>query len=247
MPQTVYFPTGDALFSDSYAVTIHIPKSQQNWVYSVFLGALELMTYTNAWWENGETTTDEAAQIFKQIFWSIELAQANIGDIKWNAAASLPAGSNWLACDGSVVAQSTYTDLFTAIGTTYNMGGEGAGNFRLPNLVGRTIAGVDASMTRIQQSWATALGGSGGESDHTLITAESPSHTHIDAGHVHSGIPTFAPTAAGLEVTFASVEIPLITVPTGTGFAALGNTGGDGSHNTMQPTIVLYPYILAIL
>jgi hypothetical protein len=47
------------------------------------------------------------------------------------AGPALPAGL--LPADGSVVAQATYPRLFAAILTTHNTGGEGAGNFRLPN------------------------------------------------------------------------------------------------------------------
>jgi microcystin-dependent protein len=49
--------------------------------------------------------------------------------------------SGYLECDGSVVAQATYFNLYTAIGATYDTGGEGAGNFRLPNLQGIFIRG----------------------------------------------------------------------------------------------------------
>lgn len=46
--------------------------------------------------------------------------------------ATIPTG--WLMCDGSVVSQTTYAALYAVIGSQYNTGGEGAGNFRLPDM-----------------------------------------------------------------------------------------------------------------
>ena len=43
---------------------------------------------------------------------------------------SVPEG--WLECSGQVVLQADYPDLFAAIGTTYNTGGEAGNEFRLP-------------------------------------------------------------------------------------------------------------------
>lgn len=54
-------------------------------------------------------------------------------------ASSAPSG--YALCDGSVVSQTTYASLYAVIGATYNTGGEGAGNFRLPNLQGRAPMG----------------------------------------------------------------------------------------------------------
>jgi microcystin-dependent protein len=52
-----------------------------------------------------------------------------------------PAG--WLLCVGQTINRVTYAGLFTAIGTTYNVGGEAGTDFRLPDLRGRIAAGPD--------------------------------------------------------------------------------------------------------
>lgn len=52
---------------------------------------------------------------------------------------SIPSG--FLFCDGSAISKTTFDDLFAAIGTTWDTGGEGAGNFRLPDLRGMFIRG----------------------------------------------------------------------------------------------------------
>lgn len=55
------------------------------------------------------------------------------GVVWFGPTAPLPPGM--LLANGAVVAIADYPALFDVIGTTYNTGGEGAGNYRLPNLV----------------------------------------------------------------------------------------------------------------
>lgn len=49
----------------------------------------------------------------------------------------------YLELDGSVQSIATYPDLATFLGTTYNKGNEGAGNFRLPESRGEFLRGWD--------------------------------------------------------------------------------------------------------
>jgi hypothetical protein len=73
-----------------------------------------------------------------------------------------------------------------------------------------------------------------------------PEHTHIDSGHTHA-VDQFVPTAAGLEVTFASLDSGLPISSTGIGTANLNTAGLDGAHNNVQPSIAFLPYILAFI
>lgn len=50
--------------------------------------------------------------------------------------------SGWLKCDGSAVSRSTYSALFTAIGTTYGSG-NGSTTFNLPDMRGEFVRGFD--------------------------------------------------------------------------------------------------------
>lgn len=100
--------------------------------------------------------------------------------------AGTAAPSGWLLCDGSVVSQSTYASLFSVVGSTYNTGGEGAGNFRLPDLRGRVPVGRNAGTF-------STLGATGGAETVTLTTAQMPSHSHANTattdsqgGHSHT-------------------------------------------------------------
>lgn len=86
-------------------------------------------------------------------------------------------GNAWLLCNGSQVSNTTYPDLYTVIGSTYNTGGEPSGIFRLPNLVDRIpLCGTGSS-----------VGLTGGYSTYTLGTANMPSHSHSfsQSSHQH--------------------------------------------------------------
>ena len=63
------------------------------------------------------------------------------GSVTAFAGNSLPIG--YLKCNGALVSQSTYPDLFSAIGTTYGSGY--FSTFRLPDLRGEFVRGWDDS------------------------------------------------------------------------------------------------------
>lgn len=97
-----------------------------------------------------------------------------IGSITPYTKSNIPEG--FLVCDGSEVSRNDYSDLFAVIGTTYGSG-DGSSTFNLPSLGGRVVIG---------SSQNHAIGASGGEETHTLITDEIPSHTHTVPAHGHS-------------------------------------------------------------
>ena len=57
-------------------------------------------------------------------------------------AGSGTAPSGWLYCNGQEVSQTTYADLYAIIGTDYGTAAD-SGDFKVPDLRGRVIAGVD--------------------------------------------------------------------------------------------------------
>ncbi|MEL7551959.1 phage tail protein [Pseudomonas protegens] len=72
------------------------------------------------------------------------IAQASslpVGSIVAFPKASVPPG--FLEIDGSVQSAATYPDLAVYLGTTFNKGDEGAGNFRLPESRGEFLRGWD--------------------------------------------------------------------------------------------------------
>ncbi|WP_201195495.1 phage tail protein, partial [Pseudomonas fluorescens] len=72
------------------------------------------------------------------------IAQASalpVGSMVAFPKATVPPG--FLEVDGSVQSIATYPDLYAFLGTTFNTGGEGAGNFRLPESRGEFLRGWD--------------------------------------------------------------------------------------------------------
>lgn len=63
---------------------------------------------------------------------------APAGSVMIWAGTTVPTG--YLLCDGSEVSRTTYSDLFSAIGTTYGVG-DGSSTFNLPNFQDRVIQG----------------------------------------------------------------------------------------------------------
>ena len=63
---------------------------------------------------------------------------APAGSVMIWAGTTVPTG--YLLCDGSAVSRTTYSDLFSAIGTTYGVG-DGSSTFNLPNFQDRVIQG----------------------------------------------------------------------------------------------------------
>ncbi len=198
----------------------------------------------NSWVTGGETTPEEASSLFNFIYDGIKPMLFLVGMIS-DFGAALPDESGWLQCTGDVYESEDYPDLFDTIGTTYNIGGESAGQFRVPDLRGRTRATLNTGETRLP-AWADDPGGVGGASNHMLTEAELPAHDHDDAGHDHS-------THSHLEfLVVAPGELPastpsVFTESTGTGNADIQDTGAGDPHNNVQPTMALFTYILAKL
>jgi len=115
-------------------------------------------------------------------FWDLMVSKGDdgsdadmpIGSIIMWAGAAAPDDS-WLLCDGTTYAVSgQYTPLYDLIGYTY--GGISPGNFGVPDMRSRFVAGRDVG--DVNDDWATNLGDTGGESMVELGDGQMPSHTH---------------------------------------------------------------------
>ena len=54
---------------------------------------------------------------------------------------SLPTSYVW--ANGQVLSTSTYPNLYAVFGTTFNIGGESPTQFRVPNIIGKTVSGTN--------------------------------------------------------------------------------------------------------
>ena len=170
---------------------------------------------------------------------------APIGSVvMWTSASSPP--TNWRFCNGTQLSQTTYSELFALIGSTYNTGGETAGNFRVPDLGNRFVVGTGPSY---------GLNATGGAATVALEVPELPTHTHSgninqDGGHTHiiSG-GSHDHTAAANDVTHKHT-INLNYVELGAGALAAAypgtrrfstNLGPAYEKNTLVTDIVPVP------
>src|ERR1700741_1628703 len=93
------------------------------------------------------------------------MSEPFLGEIKiisWNYP---PKG--WAFCNGNLLPINQNQALFSVLGTTY--GGDGRGNFGLPDLRGRSPRQVGQGI---------GLGQRAGETQHTLNVQEMAAHTH---------------------------------------------------------------------
>lgn len=116
---------------------------------------------------------------------SARLLLVPTGTVLDYAGSSIPGG--YLECLNQEVAQATYPDLFTAIGTTWDTWNGAAspseGNFRLPpGTVFRIGSGTSPFST------VRTLGDSDGVETFTLTNTQLPAHTHTftNGSHTHS-------------------------------------------------------------
>jgi microcystin-dependent protein len=140
------------------------------------------------------------------------------------AAAGTPP-SGYLICDGSAVNRNTYAGLFAIIGTTYGAG-DGATTFNLPNMMGRVPVGLNTADNNFK-----TMGLQGGESGHTLSTQEMPRHRH----------PLVYQSGALIALNGGGVQYNLTWGTAGSNTSEIFGDyqGGGGSHNNLQPYMVL--------
>lgn len=150
------------------------------------------------------------------------------GAVRWWPGASIPSG--WAVCGGQLYANATYPLLYAAIGRAWTGGGDPADQFRVPDLRGRGVIGLDnmggSAANRVTSAGSgiagTTLGATGGSERLHLH-----GHTLTDPGHTHSAT-TGAAGAHGHTV-------PDLVVNAGSG-GTIGGVGvyadGTGVSNT---------------
>ena len=142
---------------------------------------------------------------------------------------------SWAFCNGQLLPIAQNTALFSLIGTTY--GGDGRTTTALPNLQGRAPMhpGRGPGLTDRR------LGQMGGTETTTLSEAQMPNHTHSVTAGMGDGEDNDPQnqhfSSAGMYAASGN----------GTAMAseALLNTGGNQSHNNMQPFLSMH-FIIAL-
>ena len=151
------------------------------------------------------------------------------------------APTGWALCAGQLMSISQSTALFSLLGTTY--GGDGKSTFGLPKLQGNSAMHPGQSAGGSQ----FFLGETGGETAHTLINAELPSHNHqvnADAGLGTSADPNGLLYMKGnfddgMGHTGGVQAYNTNAPDTQMAFTSIGNAGASLPHNNMMPYLAL--------
>jgi microcystin-dependent protein len=143
----------------------------------------------------------------------IEALLKNMSALPVGAMVPFPKGTvppGFLEVDGSVQSTATYPDLAAYLGTTFNTGGEGAGNFRLPDSRGEFFRGWDHgrgtdagravgsnqldALQNIQATWGDMPRGVGGTSVNAtgaVVGTTISSNNGADGGNLPYGVFSF--------------------------------------------------------
>lgn len=201
---------------------------------------------------NDLAITDRSSELVssawvQQVVDVVKKAITPVGLVSPYAGTSAPTG--WVFCDGRLLDRVTYAGLFTVLGTAYNIGGEATTSFRVPDLRGRVVAGLDlmnatsGAALRLNTSWANTVGGAGGADKHKLDATELPSHSHkiplVRTMREALGY------GLSLAQTFADRVLVSQENPAANPESVSDSFGGNVPHNNVQPTIVL-SYIIYV-
>lgn len=135
------------------------------------------------------------------------------------------APKGWALCNGQTLPIAQNQALFSLLGTYY--GGNGTTTFQLPNLQARMP---------VHPGNGYVQGQIGGETNHTLITAEMPAHNHPAVG-----VSTNATVPAATNATWAvSAKNPFAAgANVAMAPAVLNTLSGGQPHNNMPPYLTL--------
>jgi len=155
------------------------------------------------------------------------------------AGATPPVG--FLACNGSAVSRATYSDLFSAIGTTWGVG-DGVTTFNVPNLNGRTTIGPGTYIDTVSGSVTRSIGQAPGTEAHVLTLAQIPAHNHGGGNHTHAihGLQNQGINPGNADDLEHGNTFLRNTEASGT---IIATQGSGASHNNMQPSLVMLKMI----
>lgn len=209
------FRTGDSALAGAITYWVTMPRNL--WFQSAFHDAIGAMCEYFNWQKWGDQDVAPAVEASNAMFIRM---RPMIGLMFPAPTATVPDGC--LICDGTTYQREDYPDLYAVLGAAYILN---ADEFYVPDCRAKVIAGVGNydGVDFIEFEFI-------GESAHTLVESELPSHLHT----VHDHIPSLALEPGEMVVSSPN---PFDNV---TGF-----TGNDQAHNNIQPTIVLNWVIVA--
>jgi microcystin-dependent protein len=100
-----------------------------------------------------------------------------LGSITMWAGGTGDVPSGWNLCNGGAISRTTYSDLYTLIGTTFGSG-DGSTTFNVPDMRDRFVVGAGTSYSRNSKGGSNTVNSS---HSHTVN-----SHSHSIAQHSHT-------------------------------------------------------------
>jgi len=143
-----------------------------------------------------------------------------IGMIGAFAAPTPPTG--WLACDGSAVSRTTYSSLFSVIGTTWGVG-DGSTTFNLPDLQGAFLRGTGSHDSETMADTNAYTGPAVGSFEDDQMQ-----------GHWHTmtiSSPATVPSSVGVNTTSPSTSV-VAAQTTSASDRSPGTYVSDGTNGT---------------
>jgi microcystin-dependent protein len=138
----------------------------------------------------------------------------NTGTIMSWSNSTVPSG--FLECNGSAVSRTTYSSLFTVVGTTYGSG-DGSSTFNLPDLQDNHPIGV---------SGTKALGTKAGSTSVTLAETNLATHDHSYSVTNYTAAQVNTDAVQGRQLAYQTSK-------------NVGNAGSSTAFNTFPPYIAL--------
>jgi microcystin-dependent protein len=158
------------------------------------------------------------------------MADPFIGEIRIMGFTFAPRG--WAFCNGQLMSIAQNTAVFSLLGT--NFGGDGRTTFGLPNLQGSLPVDVGQGPGLSYYD----VGQTSGSETITLISNETPTHTHLvqaqatDAGD--NRIPSPSMNLAKSQ-SYTTTGMPQAQLDP----KVIGFSGGSQPHNNLMPSLTL--------
>lgn len=151
---------------------------------------------------------------------AVQNALVPAGSVIMTGATSAPSG--FLFCDGSAVSRTTYSALFTAVGTAFGSG-NGTTTFNVPDMRGRFPRGTDLGAGRDPDAAARTAMNSGGNTGNNVGSVQASAFS----AHSHALYGANAPAGGSQPALIAGATgISLRTNPSPDNLVtAMGNTG----------------------
>lgn len=165
-----------------------------------------------------------------------------IGDYKLSARQADYNG--WLLCDGRMLSQSSYPELYSVIGNDF--GSAATGFFNIPDFTSQAL-GMFGLSNVSEEYTLRSRGDQVGEETHQLTVPELPSHSHTgttDSSGLHyhdiSNFPYGTQGVGGGGATACDETLQTKSTESAgahTHTFTTNNTGNNDPHNNMQPTL----------